>query len=143
MHQKGSFLISTDKVRLDLGAIHSFLTTSYWAKGIPMEVVRRAIQNSLCFGLYEADTQIGFARVISDYATYAYLCDVYILEPYRRRGLAKWLMQCILAHPDLQELRRFSLATKDAHGLYRKVGFAPLQSPASHMEILNQAVYRK
>ena len=143
MHQEGSFLISTDKVRLDLGAIHSFLTTSYWAKGIPMEVVRRAIQNSLCFGLYEADTQIGFARVISDYATYAYLCDVYILEPYRRRGLAKWLMQCILAHPDLQELRRFSLATKDAHGLYRKVGFAPLRNPASHMEILNQAVYRK
>ena len=143
MDQKGSFLISTDKVRLDLGAIHSFLTTSYWAKGISMEVVRRAIQNSLCFGMYEADTQIGFARVISDYATYAYLCDVYILEPYRRRGLAKWLMQCVLAHPDLQELRRFSLATKDAHGLYGKVGFAPLRNPASHMEILNQAVYQK
>jgi len=127
--QQGEYLISTDKSRLDLAEIHSFLTTSYWAAGIPMEVVKKSIEHSLAFGVYKGDQQVGFARVITDYATFAYLGDVFILEPFRGQGLSKWLMKVIIAHPELQGLRRWVLLTRDAHGLYEKVGFTELGSP--------------
>lgn len=138
---QGAYSISTDPKRLDLDAIHAYLTRSYWAKGISKELVSKALQNSLCFGLYEGSVQIGFARVITDRATFAYLSDVYVLEAYRGRGLGKWLMGVIVAHPDLQGLRRFSLGTRDAHGLYRQFGFTPLAHPERHMEIFQRGLY--
>ncbi len=137
-----NFLISTDPSRLDARAIQAYLDRSYWAAGIPIEVVERAIRGSLCFGLYEDDRQIGFARVVTDRATFAYLADVYVLESYRGRGLSKWMMRVIMAHPDLQGLRRFSLVTKDAHGLYAQFGFTPLAQPDRHMEIARPDIYR-
>lgn len=140
-YRKGKFLVSTDGARLDLDTVYNFLSDSYWAKGIPRSVVVRSIQNSLCFGLYSGTAQVGFARVISDYATYAYLADVFIVEPYRGRGLAKWLMECIVSHPHLQGLRRWTLATRDAHELYAKFGFTPLAKPDRFMELHNAQVY--
>jgi GNAT superfamily N-acetyltransferase len=134
-HRRGEFTISTDRARLDVTAIHAFLSTSYWAHGIPLEVVRRSIDHSLCFGVYAEERQVGFARVITDQATFAYLADVYILEEYRGRGLARWLLECILGHPALQGLRRFTLVTRDAHELYRKLGFAEVSEPSAYMEI--------
>ena len=142
-YRRDSFTISTDPARLDADAIHAFLTRSYWAEGIPKDIVARSIQHSLCFGVYDGVKQIGLARVISDYATYAYLADVYVLEDYRGQGLGKWLMTCVMSHPDLQGLRRWSLATRDAHGLYRQYGFAELARPERWMEILAADVYRK
>jgi GNAT superfamily N-acetyltransferase len=137
------FTISTDPARLDIDAIHEYLCNhSYWAQGIPREIVERSVAGSLCFGMYDGERQIGLARVITDRATYAYLCDVYILEDYRRQGLSKWLMSCVIAHPDLQGLRRFTLATRDAHGLYRQFGFDGLKYPEKVMEIRNPDVYR-
>jgi GNAT superfamily N-acetyltransferase len=138
---KGDFEISTDPARINVEAVHEFLTNSYWAKGIPMETVRRSIENSICFGMYFAQDQIGFARVISDRATFAYLADVFILPAYRGRGLSKWLMECIVAHPDLQGLRRWMLATRDAHKLYANYGFAPVQKPDRWMERHDPDVY--
>ena len=138
---QGEFEISTDPARIDLLAVHDFLTKSYWAKGIPVETVRRSIANSLCFGIYHEGRQIGFARVVSDLATFAYLADVFVLEPYRGRGLSRWLMQCILSHPDLQGLRRWILLTRDAHALYSKYGFKPLKSPERYMELHRPDVY--
>lgn len=132
--RRGAFVVTTDAARLDVPAIHAFLTTSYWAEGRPLEIVERSIRNSLCFGLFDGTRQVGFARVITDGATYAYLADVYVLECHRGRGLACWLMECVTAHPDLQGLRRFTLVTKDAHGLYRKFGFAELAQPERYME---------
>lgn len=140
-YRKGEFLISTARERMDLDVIHQFLTNCYWAKGIPREVVARSIANSLCFGLFVSGRQIGFARAISDYATYAYIGDVFILEPYRGRGLGHWLMQCVMDHPSLQGLRRWSLVTQDAHGLYEKFGFTPLKAPQNYMELHNPDVY--
>ena len=137
----GEFEISTDPDRIDLIAVHQFLTNSYWAKGIPVEIVQQSIQNSLCFGIYREKQQVGFARVITDGATFAYLADVFILEPYRGRGLSKWLMECIIAHPQLQGLRRWMLATRDAHKLYGQFGFAPLKSPDRFMELHYPGVY--
>jgi GNAT superfamily N-acetyltransferase len=142
-HHKNGFSISTDPERLDLDVIHGFLTESYWAKGVPREVVARSIENALCFGIYSDGKQVGFARVISDYATYAYIGDVFVLEGYRGRGLSKWLMECIMQHPRLQGLRRWSLVTGDAHGLYSQFGFTPLQSPELWMEIHKRDVYPK
>jgi GNAT superfamily N-acetyltransferase len=142
-YRKGEFVISTDRSRLDLDLIHGFLTECYWAKGIPRSVVARSIENSLCFGIYSGKKQVGFARVISDYATYAYLGDVFVLESHRGHGLGKWLMQCIMEHPWLEGLRRWSLVTRDAHGLYREFGFTPLQAPELYMEIYNRDVYTK
>ena len=142
-YRRDSFTISTDPARLDADAIHAFLTRSYWAEGIPKDIVARALQHALCFGVYDGVKQIGLARVISDYATYAYLADVYVLEDYRGQGLGKWLMTCVMSHPDLQGLRRWSLATRDAHGLYRQYGFAELARPERWMEILDADVYRK
>lgn len=146
MHQswsRGEFEISTDPARVDLNAVHEFLTNSYWAKGIPVDTVRRSIANSLCFGIYHQDKQIGFARVISDRATFAYLADVFVLEPYRGRGLSRWLMQCIVGHQDLQGLRRWMLATRDAHSLYRQYGFNFLKAPTAWMEIHRPDIYAR
>lgn len=141
-HTWDEYMISTDKARLDIAAIHKFLTASYWSQGIPIETVRRSIQGSLCFGLYKSSEQIGFARVITDGATFGYLCDVYVLDSYRGIGLSKRLMQAVVEHPSLQGLRRFSLATRDAHSLYSKFGFASLQRPERYMEILNPKIYK-
>jgi GNAT superfamily N-acetyltransferase len=140
--EREGYLISTDPAQFDLDAIHAYLVRAYWCEGIPRETMERAIANSLCFALLRGTAQIGFARVVTDSATYAYLCDVYVLEDYRGKGLGKWLMECVMAHPALQGLRRFSLATRDAHGLYRKFGFRELSKPESMMEILRPDIYR-
>lgn len=121
--KRDGFLISTDKALLDIDVIHDFLSSSYWAAGIPREVVEKSIQNALCFGLYDGNKQIGFARVVTDKATFAYLADVFVLESYRGKGLSKWLMEVIQAHPELQGLRRWVLGTRDAHGLYEQFGW--------------------
>lgn len=133
--QNGEYTISTDKNLLQVDAIHKFLSEeSYWAKERTREQTTTAIENSLCFGVYAGEQQIGFARVVSDYATFAYLGDVYIAEEFRGRGLSKWLMETIIAYPDLQNLRRWILATKDAHSLYEKFGFHALKFPERWME---------
>jgi GNAT superfamily N-acetyltransferase len=128
---------------MDLDAIHAFLSRSFWAEGISKAIVAKSIKNSLCFGLFHDRAQIGLARVVTDRATFAYLCDVYVLEDYRASGLGKWLMKTVMAHPDLQGLRRFQLVTRDAHGLYRRFGFKPPTSPDRHMEIFNHGMYLK
>lgn len=139
--RRGEFCISTDRTRLSLDTIHAFLVDCYWAKGIPKEVVARSIKQSLCFGMYLGKKQIGFARVISDYATYAYIGDVFVLEEFRGQGLGKWLMGCIMEHPRLQGLRRWSLLTRDAHGLYQQFGFRPLEAPGRWMELHRPDIY--
>jgi GNAT superfamily N-acetyltransferase len=140
----GAYTVSTRRDRLDVSAIHAYLVRSYWAEGIPRETVERSLRHSLCFGLYGAGgAQVGFARVVSDGATFAYLCDVYVLESEQGRGLGKWLIETAMRHPDLQGLRRFMLATRDAHGLYARHGFAPLRAPARMMEILHPDLYKK
>jgi len=132
-----NFIISTDPTRLDVDAIAEMLTRAYWARGRPRERVDRSLANSLVFGLYDGEKQIGLARIISDYAIFAYLCDVFIQEDYRGQGLGKWLMQTVHSHPDLQGLRRWTLATRDAHSLYSQFGWTSLNDPNSWMEILN------
>jgi GNAT superfamily N-acetyltransferase len=139
--EREGYLVSTDRSRLDLAAVHRFLSTSYWSPGLPREVLTRAVAGSLCFGLYHAGEQVGFARVVTDRATFAYLCDVYVLETHRGRGLGKWLMHVVLGHPFLLDLRRFVLATRDAHGLYERFGFQPLARPDRFMEIHRPDVY--
>ena len=133
--------ISTDKSRLQLPAIHAYLTRSYWSPGIPQDVVARAIANSMCFGIYLGGVQVGFARVVTDKASFAYLADVYVLEEHRGQGLSKRLVETIQAHPELQGLRRFMLATRDAHGLYAQFGFNPLARPQSMMEMRTQPAW--
>ena len=140
--RRGEYLISTDKSLLDLSAIHSFLVRSYWAEGIPFETMKKSIEHSLNFGVYKEAKQVGFARVITDYATYAYIGDVYILEDFRGQGLSKWMMQVIANHSKLQGLRRWSLLTRDAHGLYRKTGFTEPQNPERYMEKTVADVYK-
>jgi GNAT superfamily N-acetyltransferase len=140
-YRRDHFSISTDQSRLDLEMIHQFLSRSYWAKNIPLATVRKSIQNSLCFGVYDGKRQIGFARVITDRATFAYLADVFILDQYRGKGLSKWLMECIMGHPELQGLRSWMLFTRDAHGLYRRFGFETLTTPERVMVIRNPDVY--
>ncbi len=179
--QRPPFTISTDPTRLDVAAVHAYLTRSYWSAGIPRDTVARALSSSLCFGLYHfpgaspgvqfptaagtagavpsapaqgsagaagappaprsAADQIGIARVISDLTTFAYLCDVYVLEAWRGRGLGRWLMECVMEHPGLSGLRRFSLVTRDAHELYRPFGFTEVRHPERHMELLRPDVY--
>lgn len=161
VHRRGEYLISTDPALLDLDVIHSFLTNCYWAKGIPRDVIARSIEHSLCFGIYDGSQefpglataarpgaplassapQVGFARVISDFATVAYLGDVFVLESHRGRGLGKWMMECIMQHPALQGLRRWILLTHDAHGLYQQFGFTPLKAAERYMELHRSDVY--
>ncbi len=137
----GTFQISTDKERLDRPLIQRFLSGSYWAKGIPLDVVEKSIQNSLCFGLYKGEEQIGFARVITDYATFAYLADVFVVEGDRGEGLGIWLMEVVMGHPELRGLRRWMLVTRDAHGLYEKTGWRTVASPERFMEIVDPNIY--
>jgi GNAT superfamily N-acetyltransferase len=140
--RRDKFVISTDRARLDLDVVHSFLTNCYWAQGIPKEVVARSIEHSLCFGVYDGSgAQVGFARVVSDFATVAYLGDVFVLESHRGHGLGKWLMECIMRHPALQNLRRWILLTRDAHGLYSQFGFTPVKAPERYMELHRADVY--
>jgi len=153
--RRGEYLISTDPARLDLDVIHGFLTNCYWAKGIPREVLARSIEHSLCFGVYDDSIgfprlakdarrgapQVGFARVVSDFATVAYLGDVFLLESHRGRGLSKWLIECIMRHPALQGLRRWILLTRDAHGLYAQFGFTPVRAPERYMELHRPEIY--
>ena len=136
------FTISTEKEKLDIDVIHSFLTGTYWAEGISKDIIRRSIEGSLCFGVFENDKQVGFARMITDKATFAYLADVFIIEEYRGRGLSKWLMEVIMSHPDLQGLRRMILATRDAHGLYKQFGFTPLNNVDRWMQIHHPDIYK-
>jgi GNAT superfamily N-acetyltransferase len=140
-HHRGEFLITTDQGRLNVNLIHDFLTNCYWAKGISRDIVVRSIESSLCFGIYHKEAQVGFARVVSDFATVAYLGDVFVLESHRGRGLSKWMMECIVQHPALQNLRRWILLTRDAHGLYAKLGFTPLKAPERYMELHNPHPY--
>jgi GNAT superfamily N-acetyltransferase len=142
-YRRDDFLISTDPTRLDLDVIYDFLTNCYWAKGIPREVVVRSIEHALCFGIYESGGQVGFARVISDFATIAYVGDVFVVESHRGRGLGKWLMECIVQHPGLQNLRRWILTTRDAHGLYSQFGFTPVKTPERFMERHQANIYEK
>jgi protein-tyrosine-phosphatase/GNAT superfamily N-acetyltransferase len=138
---RGNAVVSTDPARLDMDVIYGFLSSAYWCEGIPRETLERAIRNSICFGVYVDSAQVGFARVITDRATFGYLGDVFILESHRGRGLSKLLMETVMSHPDLQGLRRFSLATRDAHGLYAQFGFKPPRMPQRLMEILDPGVY--
>ena len=147
---KDHFTITTDKEKFDIDLIHSFLTQSYWAEGISKEIVQGSIDGALCFAVVDNDNadlpagrQVGFARMITDKATFAYLADVFIIEEYRGLGLSKWLMEVIMSHPDLQGLRRMMLATRDAHGLYKKFGFTPLNNTDRWMQIHNPDVYKK
>jgi GNAT superfamily N-acetyltransferase len=152
-YRRGEFLISTSRERLSLDVVYGFLTHCYWAKGIPREVVARSIAHSLCFGIYDesprlakearhgAAAQVGFARVVSDFATVAYVGDVFVLESHRGQGLSKWLMECVMEHPALQNLRRWILLTRDAHGLYSHFGFTPVKAPQLYMEFHRPNVY--
>jgi len=139
---KDGFTISTEKEKLDIDLIHSFLTRSYWAEGISKEIIGRSVEGALCFGVFENEKQVGFARMITDRATFAYLADVFIIEEYRGRGLSKWLMEVIMSHPDLQRLRRMMLATRDAHELYKKFGFTPLNNVDRWMHIHQPEIYK-
>jgi GNAT superfamily N-acetyltransferase len=139
--RQGDYVISTERSRLDLDVIHGFLTRAYWSPGIPRETVERAIQHSMPFGLYLGATQVGFARVITDFTSFGYLADVFILEEHRGKGLSKWMMEVLFSHPELQGFRRWMLATRDAHGLYRQVGFTPLTTPERFMEKRDPDIY--
>ena len=132
--RRDGYLISTDASMLDLEVVHGYLSRSYWAAGVPEDVVRRSIENSLCFGVYRGEEQAGFARVVTDRATFAYLADVFVLEEHRGQGIGKWLVEVILSHPELKGLRRWMLATRDAHDLYRRYAFTELARPGIFME---------
>ncbi len=132
--QRGEYLISTDKSRVDIERVHDFLSnSSYWAQGRSLETVRRSIENSVVFGVYCNDQQVGFARVVTDYATFAWLCDVFILESFRGNALGKWMIETVVSHPELQNLRLWLLATRDAHGLYQQYGFKVVEEPGRWM----------
>lgn len=135
------YFISTDKSKLQFDVIHGYLSTSYWSPNIPMEIIKRAAEGSLCFGIYKGNKQVGYSRIISDFATFAYLADVFILETERGRGLSKWMMECIRGIPELQGLRRWMLATRDAHGLYAQYGFTPIDKPELFMQITFPDIY--
>ncbi|SKA41309.1 Acetyltransferase (GNAT) domain-containing protein [Chitinophaga eiseniae] len=140
----GDYTVSTDKNRLDISVIHDFLAKeSYWAQNIPVSVVEKALAGSLCFGLYHRDRQIGFARLITDQASFAYLADVFVVKEQRGKGLSKMLMHAILEHPELQTLRRWLLVTQDAHELYRQFGFTEVPNPEKFMQLHNPNIYTK
>jgi GNAT superfamily N-acetyltransferase len=136
---KPPYLVTADHARIDFEVVHGFLSRSYWAENIPRETMAKAIANSLCFSLFKGDEQIGFARVVTDRSTFAYLADVFVLEAHRGNGLGAWFMSVLFSHPDLQGLRRFQLATRDAHGLYRRFGFEAPKDPSRLMEIVKKA----
>ena len=140
---KDGYLVSTDKSKIDVETVHDFLSHSYWAENIPLDVVRKSIENSLCFGIYHQQKLVGFARAISDFATFAYLADVFILPEERGKGLSKWLIGIILEHPQLQGLRRFTLATRDAHSLYAQFGFSLFDKPERWMQKHDPVVYKR
>jgi GNAT superfamily N-acetyltransferase len=141
--ERDGFTVSTDPSRLNVERIHRYLCQdSYWAAGLPIEVLNRSIANSICFGVYDGDAQVGFARVITDRATFAYLGDVFVLPSHRGRGLSKFLMECVVSHPDLQGLRRFLLVTRDAHGVYVPFGFTPVADASGFMHLHRPDVYR-
>jgi GNAT superfamily N-acetyltransferase len=140
---KDQYYITTDQSKFDIDFIHGFLSSSYWAAGITKDIVTRSIAGSLCFGVFIGNKQIGFARMITDKATFAYLADVFMDEQSRGKGLSKWLMKIIIEHPDLQGLRRILLATRDAHELYKKFGFTPLNNPDRWMQIHDPDIYKK
>ena len=140
--REGDTLVSCDRRKLDLKRIHAFLTRSYWSEGVSRELVERSIEHSIPFGVYAGGEQVGFARVISDRASYAYLADVYIEEPFRGTGLSKLLMRAVMEHPELQRLRRWILGTRDAQGLYRQFGFTELQRPERWMEKAEPSLYK-
>jgi len=140
---KDNYSISTDKTKFDIKTIHGFLSHSYWAENIPVETVQRSIEGSLCFGVFDGEKQVGFARMITDKATFAYLADVFIVEAYRGRGLSKWLMEVIMTYSELQGLRRMMLATRDAHDLYKQFGFSPLTHTDRWLQIHNPDIYKK
>jgi len=141
--RKDEYLLSTDKSRIDVETVHHFLSHSYWAQNIPLEVVQKSINNSLCFAIYHQQVLIGFARAVSDFATFAYLADVFILPEERGKGLSKWLMEIIMDHPQLRGLRRFVLATRDAHALYAQFGFTPFDKPDRWMQKHDPEVYNR
>jgi GNAT superfamily N-acetyltransferase len=141
--RRGRFVVTTDRSRIDLTLTHEFLTRAYWAEGIPRALVARSLEHSLPFGIFEGSAQVGFARVITDYSTFAYLADVFVVPSHRGRGLGKLLIECVLKHPDLQGLRRWMLATRDAHELYGQFGFAPLSHPERFMEIHDREIYKR
>ena len=132
--QRDGFTLVTDPARIDAAAVHAYLVRSYWAEHIPLETVRRSLEHSLCFAVHEGERLVAFSRVVTDHATVAYVGDVFVLEGWRGRGLSKWMMECMVAHPALQGLRRWILLTRDAHGLYQRVGFTPLVAPERWME---------
>lgn len=142
-YRRDPFWVSTDPKRLDLATIHNYLTHSYWSPGIPKNVVADALRHSFCFGLYEQDKQIGLARVITDYSSFAYLCDVFVLQAWRGQGLGVWLIECIAHCPALAAIRTFTLATRDAHGLYRKAGFEPFPNPENWMMMRRPPAWRR
>lgn len=141
--EKDGYRITDAREDLDLGVVHGFLRESYWAKGVPREIVERSVRNSLCFGVYHGARQVGFARLVTDRATFAYLADVFVVPEYRKKGLSKWLIATILTHPEVQGLRRWLLATADAHGLYAQNGFVPLPKPDRWMEINVPEIYTR
>ncbi len=144
-YEKDGFVVSTDRARLNIPAIHAFLTdSSYWARNISLQIVEKSIEHSFCFGLYNDKSElIGFARVVSDYSTFAWLADVFVVESYRGRGLGTWLLKCIVAHPELQGLRRWLLATRSAHEVYQVFGFKPLLKVHTFMEIYKPDIYEE
>lgn len=142
--RRDEFTVSDDPRRLDVASVHRYLSEeSYWARGIPLELVRRSIEGSLCFGLYKAAEQAGFARFVTDGTTFAYLCDVFVLPQARGRGLGRWMVESALEHPRLQGLRRTVLVTRDAHGLYLKLGFKALERPDGYMERVRPKIYQQ
>ncbi len=137
------YIISTDPTLLDLEVIHGFIAQSYWARGMPRALVEKMVRHALCFGIYQGAGQVGFARIISDFTTFAYLADVFVLPEHRGKGLSKALVKAIVEHPDLQGLRRWMLVTVDAHGLYEQFGFKPVEHPGRHMEIHHAGMYER
>ena len=143
-HRHGKYVISDDPTRLDIAAIHDYLSRSYWAENMPLETLQRALHGSLCIGAYDADrAQVGLARFISDFATFCYVCDVYVMEEHRRHGLAHAMMAMATHHPRLQSLRRWNLVTRDAHSLYGQFGFGPVKHAERYMERLDSKVYQR
>jgi GNAT superfamily N-acetyltransferase len=140
--RRDDYVVSDDRGRLDRALVHGLIASSYWAAGIPRATMDKAIDHSLCFGLYRGAGQLGFARVVTDHSTFAYLCDVFVDEAHRGAGLGKWLVECLLSHPDLQGLRRMSLMTRDAHSLYQAFGFRPMADATRYLEIHRPDAYR-